>query len=139
MRIPRLSWYEWSLLPEAFFRLAQARWQVLHQPTVKWLPQPTPGPQPPTPNPQPNKVQAIARVVEGLGHRVPWKSVCLDQALAAHRMFKRRRIAHLFHFGVHKKSPDEMLAHAWISSGGSIVLGETKAIDYKEVSKLRFE
>lgn len=144
MPLPRLSLYELSILPEALFFLALARWRVVNRPARRWLPVGDPGVQsdndpesgdPPAAASDLSRTLAIARLVEGLGRRLPWKSVCLDQALAAHYMYNRRGIAHVLHFGVLKKRPDEMLAHAWISSGTRVVVGETKAIDYREVSR----
>jgi hypothetical protein len=136
-------------MPEAIFCLVMAKWKIATRSTREWMPVSNMG----NGNGKEEKVEtdrkqqisaghpaassarikSVARVVEGLGRRVPWQSACLDQALAAHYMFKGRKIPHTLHFGVKKESPDEMLAHAWLSVNENIVVGERMASAYREV------
>jgi len=45
--------------------------------------------------------------------RVPWRAKCLEQALAAKMMLRRRKIANELYLGV-KQEENKMLAHAWL-------------------------
>lgn len=60
-----------------------------------------------------------------LSQYLPWKSLCLDQALAARWMLHRRKITTKLYFGVmldhtiHKK----VKAHAWLMVGEHCVTG----------------
>lgn len=79
----------------------------------------------------------IAKVVNGLSLRTPWKSTCLVKALAAHKMFSKRHIPHSVHFGMKKNESGKFEAHAWVSTGGRVVIGGENSGEYREVG--RFE
>ena len=55
---------------------------------------------------------------------VPWKAVCLPQAMAAKFMLGRRGCGSSFHLGAGFDQQREMFAHAWLESGGKIVIGD---------------
>lgn len=63
--------------------------------------------------------------------KVFWRSVCLDQALAAAVLLRIWNIDFLFHLGVSLK--DQFKAHAWISVNDDIILGRHSGY-YKEIS-----
>ena len=63
----------------------------------------------------------IGHTVERLGRRLPG-SRCLDQALVAHFMLKRRALESKIVMGV-QKSGEALAAHAWVESGPSTVIG----------------
>jgi hypothetical protein len=54
--------------------------------------------------------------------RSPWRTACFEQALAAKIMLKNRKIGSVIYFGV-QKNQDNLLAHAWLESGGITVTG----------------
>jgi len=55
---------------------------------------------------------------------LPWKSKCLDQAMAAQRMLKRRGLATTLYFGFTKnKNTGTINAHAWVRSGSFWITG----------------
>ncbi len=49
---------------------------------------------------------------------VPWRSKCLEQAIASKLMLRRRGYASLLHLGV-KKEKGAIIAHAWLEGGDS--------------------
>jgi hypothetical protein len=54
---------------------------------------------------------------------VPFKALCLAQAMAAHRMLRRRGVASVMHFGAAKGLTKPLDAHAWLEAGGVEVTG----------------
>ena len=68
-------------------------------------------------------VERIAFVVPRVASRVPWKSDCLVQALAAQRWLRAARIKSTLSIGVREQRAAEFEAHAWLSVGNMLVTG----------------
>jgi hypothetical protein len=73
-----------------------------------------------------------ARIVAQVGWAVrtaapwmPFRSLCLQQAIAARAMLARRGIGSVLHLGVGDKggSGSTLIAHAWLDAGGLPVTG----------------
>jgi hypothetical protein len=54
---------------------------------------------------------------------VPLKAVCLPQAMAAHRMLRRRGVASVMHFGAVRGEAKPLDTHAWLDAAGVKVTG----------------
>jgi hypothetical protein len=54
---------------------------------------------------------------------VPFKAVCLPQAMAARAMLKRRGIASVMHFGAARGQTRPLDSHAWLDAAGVEVTG----------------
>jgi Transglutaminase-like superfamily len=52
-----------------------------------------------------------------------FKAVCLPQAMAAHRMLRRRAIASVMHFGAVNRGNEALDTHAWFNAAGVEVTG----------------
>jgi hypothetical protein len=65
---------------------------------------------------------------------VPFRAVCLPQAIAAMTMLDRRQVRSTMHFGVAKKPDGPMDAHAWLSVGAVEVTGYPVREDFVEVA-----
>ena len=70
----------------------------------------------------------LGRVRMAIGRaarRVPWRSDCLVQALAAQSWLRSRRIPTELSIGVHRATSAKsgFEAHAWLSCGGDVVVG----------------
>lgn len=61
-------------------------------------------------------------VTRAAGH-VPFKAVCLPQAMAARVMLRRRGVASVMHFGAGKSDDNRLDAHAWLDAAGVEVTG----------------
>lgn len=89
------------------------------------------------------KAARIGHVVELAARWMPFRSVCLQQVLAARRMLRRRHLPATVYLGV---LPDDLskmadisattspsntpaAAHAWVKSGDRIVNGYTSDLD----------
>jgi hypothetical protein len=65
----------------------------------------------------------IGWAVTRAARNLPFKAVCLPQAIAARLMLDRRRIASVLHFGAAKGSDEQLDAHAWLDAAGVEVTG----------------
>jgi transglutaminase superfamily protein len=71
-----------------------------------------------------------ARIAKGVNwavtraaHYVPFRAVCLPQAIAAQSMLRRRGVASLMHFGVAREHGTKLRTHAWLDAAGVEVTG----------------
>jgi Transglutaminase-like superfamily len=65
----------------------------------------------------------ISWAVTRAARYLPFKAVCLPQAIAAKAMLRRRRIDSVLHLGVAKDSQAHLQAHAWLDAAGVEVTG----------------
>ena len=76
---------------------------------------------------------AIRRSIQCVAKCVPWRSKCLDQAMAAQRMLKRRGLSSTLYFGMVKDQEKKWLAHAWVRCGDQWLIGYYPSIPYTVV------
>jgi hypothetical protein len=65
---------------------------------------------------------------------VPFKAVCLPQAMAARVMLKRRGVKSVMHFGAAKGADKPLNAHAWLDAAGVEVTGYPAARNFAEIA-----
>jgi hypothetical protein len=65
---------------------------------------------------------------------VPFKAVCLPQAMAAQFMLRRRGITSVMHFGAGKGTDKPLNAHAWLDAAGVEVTGYPVAPNLAEIA-----
>ena len=68
-------------------------------------------------------VQAVSWAVTRAARYMPFRAVCLPQAMAAQFMLKRRAIASIMHFGAALGQTATIDAHAWLDAAGVEVTG----------------
>ncbi len=68
-------------------------------------------------------ISRVAYAIPIMGLRVPWRSDCLVQALAAQRWLEREGIATSLRIGVRSDGQDGFGAHAWLLAGDQLVTG----------------
>jgi hypothetical protein len=54
---------------------------------------------------------------------MPFRSVCLQQAMAGHAMLRRRGVRSVMHLGAGKGATRAIDAHAWLETGGVKITG----------------
>jgi len=81
------------------------------------------------------RAREIGWAVTRAARYVPFRAVCLPQAIAAKAMLSRRHIGSVMHFGVMKKIAEPMSAHAWLDAGPIEVTGYPVAQDFVEVAR----
>ncbi len=84
---------------------------------------------------QQHKVQEIAWAVARAARHVPFRAVCLPQAIAAKAMLRRRGIDSVLHFGVAKRGDQSLDAHAWLDAAGIGVTGFPVGAEFTEVAR----
>ena len=67
--------------------------------------------------------QEVSWAVTRAARYVPFKAVCLPQAMAAHAMLARRGVASVMHIGAAKGQANPLDAHAWLDAAGVEVTG----------------
>jgi hypothetical protein len=65
---------------------------------------------------------------------VPFKAVCLPQAMAAQAMLRRRGVASVMHFGAARGTEKLLDAHAWLDAAGVEVTGYPVAESFAEIA-----
>ncbi len=80
------------------------------------------------PHPAPRRV---AWAIAAASRRTPWRSECLEQAIAAKAMLRRRRIASTLYLGMAR---DPVAAHAWLRVGDLNVTGGRDVARYAVVA-----
>jgi hypothetical protein len=65
---------------------------------------------------------------------VPFKAVCLPQAMAARIMLRRRGVASVLHFCAAKGREKAIDAHAWLDAAGVEVTGYPVAGQFAEIA-----
>jgi hypothetical protein len=76
----------------------------------------------------------IGWAVTRAARHVPFKAVCLPQAMAARIMLKRRGVDSVLHFGA-RIGPDKPIdAHAWLDAAGVEVTGYPVANTFAEIA-----
>lgn len=69
------------------------------------------------------------------GSNVPWRSVCLDQALTCMLLLNRYKIPCSLYLGVRKNEALKKLdAHAWVVAGKEILVGGERSRKYHVVA-----
>jgi hypothetical protein len=78
--------------------------------------------------------EEIGWAVTRAARHVPFKAVCLPQAMAARIMLKRRGVESVLHFGA-RIGPDKPIdAHAWLDAAGVEVTGYPVANTFAEIA-----
>jgi hypothetical protein len=77
--------------------------------------------------------QEIGWAVTRAARHVPFKAVCLPQAMAARVMLKRRGVTSVMHFGAGTNKGSGLDAHAWLDAAGVEVTGYPVDPGYPEI------
>jgi hypothetical protein len=82
-----------------------------------------------------------AQLAEDIGWAVtraarylPFKAVCLPQAIAAQVMLRRRGVKSVMHFGAAKGTEKPLDAHAWLDAAGVAVTGYPVMENFAEIA-----
>ena len=73
--------------------------------------------------------------VEAAARRMPWRTVCIQQGIAAQRMLRRRGIDAVLHYGIANR-PDQtkLEAHVWVTVDGKALIGGAEASGFAPVA-----
>lgn len=68
-------------------------------------------------------IEDIGWAVRATAPFMPFRALCLQQAMTAHAMLRRHGIACRMHFGAGRNGTGDMIAHAWVEVAGLKVTG----------------
>ena len=86
--------------------------------------------------PDQDLLQRIAYAISAAANNVPWRSDCFPQTIAARMLLKRYGHASTIHFGVERVGEDVLNGHAWLTCGGTVVIGGAELHRYSELHSL---
>lgn len=89
--------------------------------------------------PSPRAVTAARRVawaVTAVAPHLPFRAVCLQQAMAAHRMLSRRGVAAVVHVGVLREPESPVETHVWLEVAGVPVTGYPLPATLTELARI---
>jgi hypothetical protein len=87
------------------------------------------------------EAEEIGHVVEIVGRWMPFRALCLQQAIAVRRMLDRRGIPAMVYLGIARDRADRAqaelgrAAHAWVTVGSRVVSGEGVLEKYAIVAR----
>ncbi len=133
-----------ALLPEAVFYLLASRLALIVIPFPRLAPR-LGSFVPPTdarvdegrkrgPDNEVQLAEAVGWAVTRAARYVPFKAVCLPQAMAAQAMLKRRGVKSVMHFGAARGTDKPLDAHAWLDAAGVEVTGYPVAQGFAEIA-----
>jgi hypothetical protein len=79
------------------------------------------------------RAEEIGWAVTRAARYVPFRAVCLPQAMAARVMLERRSVKSVMHFGAAKGQDKPLDAHAWLDAAGVEVTGYPVAPQFAEI------
>jgi hypothetical protein len=79
------------------------------------------------------RAEEIGWAVTRAARYVPFRAVCLPQAMAARVMLERRSVKSVMHFGAAKGQDKPLDAHAWLDAAGVEVTGYPVAAQFAEI------
>jgi hypothetical protein len=68
-------------------------------------------------------VQRVSFAIGCASPRLPWRTTCLVQALAAQHWLAGRGVETHLYIGVHKDAAQAVNAHAWLAHGDTVITG----------------
>ena len=77
----------------------------------------------------------IGRIIETASRYTPWESKCLVQAVVGKMMLRQQGIANTLYLGVGKKEGNNLIAHAWLRCGDTIITGRQGKDNFTVVGK----
>jgi hypothetical protein len=130
-RLHRLSAGDWLLAAEALGELVRASLAVALLPFRDVAAAASQAPVRTNRLPDdPDLPRRIRWAVDAWGGRVPWRAVCFQRGLAAHRMLRRRGCPSRLHYGVAQEEAKGLSAHVWVSLEGRPVIGGEEAANF---------
>src|SRR6476661_3546051 len=129
-RLDRLTRQDWLLAGEALASLAWASVAIAFLPFRKVADMASGAPARPDESLDAGLPKRIRWAVDAWGRRVPWRAVCFQRGLAAHRMLRRRGYDSILHYGVAQREEKGLSAHVWVSLDGRAVIGGEEAPEF---------
>ncbi|WP_265569356.1 lasso peptide biosynthesis B2 protein [Sphingomicrobium nitratireducens] len=82
----------------------------------------------------PHDAVMLERALKAWNRRLPWRTLCFEQGLAAERWLRRRGLASRLHYGAAGRG-EGPVAHVWVTSGTVPVVGCEQAGEFVELAQ----
>ncbi len=83
----------------------------------------------------PGKFEPLVWAIEAAARRLPWRTMCIEQGLAAQRMLRRRGVDARLHYGARNDhSASRVEAHVWVTVDGAPIIGGAEAARYAAIA-----
>ena len=79
------------------------------------------------------EIARLRRAVLRIGRYVPWRSQCLDRAMAIQFLLYRRHLSSTLYLGMEKNVGGEWKAHAWVRCGPHWAIGYSSLSQFSVV------
>jgi hypothetical protein len=129
-RLDRLTPHDWLLAVEALASLVWASFAIAFLPFRKVAGMASKAPARPAVSLEAGLPRRVRWAVDAWARRVPWRAVCFQRGLAAHRMLRRRGYGSILHYGVAQRDVKGLSAHVWVSLDGRPVIGGEEAPEF---------
>jgi hypothetical protein len=77
----------------------------------------------------PEEITVMCRAIRAWSRRLPWRTMCFEQGLAAHWMLRQRGFDSTLYYGA-ATIEGVLKAHVWVRSGDLDVVGCEEANDF---------
>ena len=84
----------------------------------------------------PELLDRVGYAIDAAAGSVPWRSDCFPRAIAAYRLLKSFGIGSTIHLGVEREGERNLLGHAWVTSGDTVVVGGEELDRYTEIHRI---
>ena len=64
---------------------------------------------------------------------VPWRSDCFPQTIAARMILRHHGYASTIHLGIERQGESDLIGHAWVTCGDTVVTGGEDLDRYTEM------
>ncbi len=134
-KLARASWRDRGLLVEAAAWLAVARLAILALPFRRIAPRLGRAMnESPASEPRLELGRRVGWAISVASRYAPWRTRCLEQAVAAKAMLRRRGVASTLYLGLARRDAGGE-AHAWLRCGETILTGGAEVSGYAVVAK----
>ncbi|MBI4649371.1 MAG: lasso peptide biosynthesis B2 protein [Bacteroidia bacterium] len=79
-------------------------------------------------------IRLVQKALKRAKKYVWWKNKCFAQAVAAKKMLRKRGIFTTLYLGLNTKEQNKIDAHAWISLGNIIIIGNLPDKEWKKIA-----
>jgi hypothetical protein len=86
--------------------------------------------------PDPELLERVGFAVRAAASNVPWRSDCFPQSIAGWMLLKHHGYASTIHLGVERSGETNLIGHAWLTSGETVVTGGEDLDRYAEIHRL---
>jgi hypothetical protein len=89
-----------------------------------------------TADPDPELLKRVGYAVEAAADNVFWRADCFPQSIAGWMLLKHHGYDSTIHLGVEHSGDGELLGHAWLTCGDTVVTGGEDLDRYAETHRL---